>query len=203
MRRVQTFSGLAAALALAGCGWVVSSAPIVTADDAGFDPRLVGEWEDDAGSRMVIARGDGNGYTIEYTPVFDPGPEHGRHTVATGHFTARLGRLGGRTILDVQPAFDPPEPYDGLIIPGHLLFVLHSVDEDELRLQLLEIDSVVAHLESGALPLAHSLVPGSGPFDGPEQVILHGGTAELRAGFEAYLDRPGVLGDPSPMRRVR
>lgn len=193
---------LALALLMAGCGSTVSSAPVVTDADAEFDPRLIGEWEGDDGSIFVVTRlGDpspppgnqkgGNAYAIAYTSVVEAFGE--RSQAETGHFEARLGGLGGRRVLDVQPAFQVPDPYEYLVIPAHLLFVIELVTDDELHLMRLRTDVVFADVRSGTLALSYT-VTGDDP--SPDQLVLHAGTEKLRQELATYLDRPGVLSDP-------
>src|SRR6185295_20095583 len=86
---------LACLLSMVLCGCVVSVQPVVSAAASTFDTRLLGTWgEADGKDRVVITRGDSNAYDIEYTD------SDGK----VGTFEARLGKLGTRTVLDMQPA---------------------------------------------------------------------------------------------------
>jgi hypothetical protein len=114
---------LALAIFMSGC--VLSVEPVISESVATFDPRLLGSWEENSGSdRAVVSRAAENEYAIEYT-------SDGK----VSRFQARLGRLGGRTVLDVWPAprdSDLPQPYADLMVVGHLLLAL-DVGTDEIR----------------------------------------------------------------------
>lgn len=200
-------AALAATLVLAGCGSVISSAPVVTDAHAEVDSRLIGRWTDDDGVEVVITRGDGVTYRIEYAPEPLPWPSGAeeRQRGSPGTFEGRLGRLGGRVVVDVQPVFDPPEPYYGTLISGHLLFVIEFEGPYRLRLTGLDADSLLGHLESGRLDLAYTArrtEPLGGEENSLEQLVLHAGTGELRAALETYIREGGVLGEASVLERT-
>lgn len=180
------FRVLAVALLIALTGCVHSVAPVVPEDDATFDPRLLGKWEDVDGSDVaVLSSVDDKTYAIEYF-----------EGETRSHFEARLGHLGDRLILDVWPASpgdELPERHAGLCIPGHLLLVL-DIGEDEIQLTGFDRDAFVEAQRAGKLTLAHD--------SNNEQVILHGTTEELRAALGPHLSRPGALEAPSAWRRV-
>src|SRR5262249_2826088 len=106
---------LALSIVLTGC--VLSIDPVVSESNATFDQRLLGNWEEVSGSdRALVSRADGNTYSIEW---------RGDGNVA--RLMARLGRLGGRPILDVWPApreADVKAPYADLLVAGHLILSL-------------------------------------------------------------------------------
>lgn len=190
--------------ALAGCGSVISSAPVVTDADAEPEPRLVGHWAEEDGDEVVVTRGEGAVYRIEYTPVHSTGAgeDAERRKGETGTFEGRVGRLGGRLVIDVHPVIALPEPYDGTLIPGHLLFVLEFDGPDRLRLDMLNADSLFARLEAGQLELPYT-ARRDGEFESlVEQLVLHGGTAELRAALDGYLREADVFGEPGVLERV-
>ena len=172
------------AVMLTGCV-VLSTDAIVPADMPTLDPRLLGVWQEVNGTdRAVITRGDSGAYAIEYSS-----------DCKAGRFAARLGPLGGRTVLDMWPTpgeKEIPDPYPGFMIPGHLMLVI-ELKGDELRVAALQPDSLGKALESGAVKL---------PFVRPkDQLILNGSTAQLRAALAPYLERHGVLGEPALFRR--
>ncbi len=193
---------------LAACGSVISSAPIVTDADAESEPRLVGHWAGEDGDEIFITRGEGAVYRIEYTPFHSTGPgaDAGRRKGETGTFEGRVGRLGGHLVVDVEPVIDLPEPYYGTLIPGHLLFVLEFESPDRLRLDMLNADALLARLEAGQLDLPYTARrnPDVEGEDGAalEQLVLHGGTAELRAALDGYLREADVFGEPAVLKRV-
>ncbi|HEX7938958.1 MAG TPA: hypothetical protein VF483_08170 [Gemmatimonadaceae bacterium] len=171
--------------ALGGC--VVSVQPVVTAAGSSFDARLVGSWAAaDGKDRIVVSAGDDKVYAIEYTD------SDGK----VGHFQARLGHLGRRTVLDVQPAprDSSPMPEGPLMIRGHLLFVV-AVAGDTAKLEQLDPKALHAAIKSGAIAMAR--------FDDHDQLVLTGATAELQRVLAAYIERKGALDDPSTWVRVR
>lgn len=175
-----------ALVVLGGC--VVSADGVVEEQDAELDPRLLGHWEAVEGSdRVVISRGRGNAYVLEYTT--------GGHT---GAFVGRLGRLGKQLVLDVWP--EPggeqlPEPYAALLIPGHLLLALELIGPDQVRLSMLEPDTLLSALAAGRVSLGHDTTE--------SQLILHGTTGELRAALSAHIGSPGALDSQATWRRTR
>jgi hypothetical protein len=173
------------AIVLPGC--VLSIDAVVSESGATFDPRLLGTWEEVSGSdRVVVRRAAENTYSMEYT-------SGGK----VGRFEARLGRLGDHLVLDVWPApheTDLPRPYAGLLVAGHLLLTL-DVGLDEIRVAMLEPDSLLAALDAGEVPLAHGR--------SEDQLILHGTTEDLRSALRAYVARSGALGEPDVWRRAQ
>lgn len=172
-------------LVVSGC--VLSIDPVIPEPGAIFDQRLIGTWEEVSGSdRAVVSRAAANTYAIEYTT----GGKVGR-------LEARLGRLGGRLVLDVWPA--PRDsgvvgPYTALLIGGHLLLDVDVSPDDEVRIALLEPDSLLAALHAGQLPLGHRR---SG-----DHLVLYGTTDELRATLGSHIGRPGAMGKPDVWRRA-
>jgi len=177
---VLAFSGV-----LSGCALSIN--PIVSESEATFDSRLLGSWEATSGSdRALVSRTAGDTYAIEYT-------SGGK----VGRFGARLGRLGGRIVLDVWPTPPKgglPEPYAGAMIPGHLLLTL-EIGSDEIRVATPDPDSLLAALRSGQVRLAYDL--------SAEQFILHGTTEELRRALGPYLARSGALPTRGKWQRAR
>lgn len=182
IRAMPRFGGaLGFAIVLSSC--VLSIDPVIPESGATFDPRLLGTWEEGS-VRAVVSRAAENSYAIEYT-------SDGK----VGRFEARLGRLGDRLVLDVWPAprdSDLPEPYAGLLVAGHLLLAL-DVGPDEIRVAILEPDSLSVALRAGQIRLARS----------EDQLILLGTTEELRSALGPYLARSGALAEPDVWRRVR
>jgi hypothetical protein len=98
------FAG-AAVLAASGGGPLLSLDPIVTEQEATFDPGLLGVWAEDHGKDLLIIRQNGgSAYRI---------------TLVSGstalEFEARLFRVGEARWLDLLP------PADALRIPAHFL----------------------------------------------------------------------------------
>ena len=180
---MRTLAGL---LCLAMCGCVVSVQPVVSATGATLDARLVGTWgEVDGKDRIVVSRGDANTYEIQYT--------EGDGKV--GHFEARLGRLGLRTVIDVQPSprESSPMPEGPSLIRGHIIYVV-AIAADSVRMQLLDPKALRAAIKNKSAAL--------GSFDDHDQLVLTGGTDELRRVLAGYIEMKGALDDPSTWRRV-
>jgi len=175
---------LAATCLLSGC--VVSAGPVIAEHEATFDTGLLGAWEEqDSNDRAVISRGGGRVYAITYE---SDGEE--------GRFEALLGKIGDRTVLDVWPRprdRDVANPYDGLMIPGHVLFVV-DLDGDRLVLALIDPEALGDAIEDGAVRLTTT--------ETDEQLVLHGGPAEQVAGLEAFLARDEALAEGGTWRRV-
>ncbi len=185
IRAVLRLSILTAAVVATGC--VLSVDAVVPESESLFDERLLGSWEEiDGTDRAVVSQAEARAYDIKY---IDGDGE-------VGMFTARLGRLGEHTILDVVPApadGELPPPYADLLVLGHMLVAL-DFEGDRVRLALLEPDSLLAGLQAGEVPLSHA--------ERDDQLILRDSTERLRAALAAYLERPGALGEPSHWRRA-
>ena len=173
-------------LGLLCSGCVLSIDPVVTDSEATFDSRLIGTWQETPGSdRAVVSRASANLYAIEYTTG-----------AKTGRLEGRLGRLGDKYVLDVWPA--PPDrdlldPYRGFLIGGHLLVGI-DVSGEEVRVALLEPDSLRRAIAGGGLRLRH--------LSAGDRVILSGTSQELRTALGTYIRRSGALGNPGVFRRT-
>jgi hypothetical protein len=177
-RRIpRLLATLVGTLALGGCTYSIE--PVIVAEYATVDLRLVGSWaEDSSTAHATVTRDTGSTFAIEYTS------EDGRQ----GRFQALLGTLGGRAFIEVWPA--PPHEearsaHDEMLLPLHLLFAI-EIDSTRLRLALLNSDSVVHALRSGDLAIPHLL-------SDDDVTLLVGTTAQLRAALPNYVARPGVL----------
>ena len=97
---------LAGALILTGCDTpaLLSLEPVVTDQDAAFDPTLLGTWEADHGNDLCIIRRDGDtGYAITHVSGG-----------SVRQFSARLFRVGEASVLELTP-----EGTDDFQIAGH------------------------------------------------------------------------------------
>jgi len=166
------------AVCLVPMACVLTTEAVITDSHAMFDPRLLGQWEVPADSeRVEVSRGEGNSYRITFTEAKGE----------TAQYSARLGRIGDRLMLEVQPA-DPTAqlPAGELFVPQHLLLGI-EIGETEVRIALLEVDSIRAAVKSGRLRGAHEV---SG-----NRLVLSGTTNELRTQLSAVLARPGVFAE--------
>ena len=173
------------AIALIPVACVLSTEPVITERDAIFDPRLLGSWEVLADSdRVTVTRGRGLAYHITYS---DRKGEAER-------FTAYLGRLGDRMVLDISPADSSVNvPAGDLFVPHHLLLGI-DIRDREIGVALLEPDSVRAAVKVGRIPGAHEV--------SWNRVVLEGGTSELRTLLAGYIARPGVFATEGIWTRV-
>ena len=179
---------LAALLCVAGSmgGCVLSVAPIVDEEHAVEVPGLAGAWVADDDTATIASVGDGD-YRV--TLVEDDG---------RSRFSARTGKLGDRLVLDAWAELEGNGPAGltesvvGTLIPGHVLIVL-ELEGDRLRTAVLEADSVVAAIRTGALRT---------PSHEDEAMLLTGSTDSLRAALAGYLERPGALAEWREWTRV-
>ena len=111
MKLTSMFLALAGALILAGCDnpALLSLDPVVTDEEAVFDPTLLGTWAADQGKDtkdLCIFRRDGDsGYTITWVSGGD-----------ARQFSARLFRVGEVSMMDLTP-----DGSDDFRIAGHAL----------------------------------------------------------------------------------
>ena len=178
-------AGFLFAASLAGC--VVSVDAVIPSAGSIRDLRLVGTWKTSpADSDSVVASYGDSAYVIAYTA-----------SGKTGHFTARLGRLGRLTVLDVWPTpsdAEIPEQYKDLMLPGHYLLAL-DISPDSIRTRGVGSDTLRKALETHQVPLIHRRTR--------DRIVLLDTTAALRAKLLSYLGRPGALDEPTTWHRVR
>jgi hypothetical protein len=188
MLRVMTVISLS--VVLAAC--VVSIEPTVPASESVFEPGLLGTWVESGEKDTAVVMRDGDGgYVIDYTDQD-----------GTGRFGGRVGRVGGRSLLEVRPVLPDgaSEVYQALLLPGHLLFVM-TLDGDDMRLVPLDIDAVREALRRDDLRTPH-LSYSENSVDGREQVILTGTSADLRTWLARVVERAEVWGETGVWRRV-
>ena len=176
---------------VSGCVVVYSIAPVVPDSASVLDERLLGSWQttNDTGhpESAMLARAE-SGYAILYVS------DHGD----SSRFNGRLGRIGGRWILDLSPggeAAGMARLWGSFMVPTHLALVL-EIREPEVDVATLQGDSVLAGLRAGRLHLAYFELPNG-------DVVLTGSSAELAAGLEEYLTWPGGLGPFGIWRRIK
>ncbi len=168
-------------LASGGCGFGSLNA---TFDPrAGeFDARLLGTWRVSGERELaVVGRGRNDTYRVDYTD------EDG----ATGRFRARLGRLDGRRVLDLQPdgrALETvSDAFKNLLLPLHTMFFVDSIGQ-EVRLLGLRPDSLEAYLEREPQAVAHERTD--------DLIVLTASTPELEHFLADYGRRLGVFDEP-------
>lgn len=141
---------LACLFSLTGCTVIGSVAPIVSESDAHFDQRLVGSWvASDGEESAVFTHDSASGYAIVYTD------DSGR----IGRFEGRLGRVGGRLVLDMIPAameLDVADAYGGFLLPLHIPIFIDSIGET-LVWRVAEPDSLKALFSRSPKVAAHEM----------------------------------------------
>ena len=89
-----------------GC-LVISVQPAYEGDSIGFDPALVGAWQDvDDNASMTIERGEWKSYRVHYV-----------HPIETGDLTGYLTAIDDARYLDLMPARG--EDSGSFVIPAH------------------------------------------------------------------------------------
>ena len=118
---------LVAALALAPGCLVLSVNPAYDGDSLGWDPALIGLWQDaDDRSSIEIARGDWRSYRVHYV-----------HPIETGDLTGYLTAVGDTHYLDLMPARG--EDRGSFLVPVHAVLRV-KVEADRLELTPLSYD---------------------------------------------------------------
>jgi len=171
---------------ITGCG-VGSVHPLHQDAELLFDAQLIGTWEDSAGKESAVLTADGTrGYRLAYRDG------DGK----TGRFRARLGLIGSRHVLDIQPE-DPPHEfsdiYRGLLLPLHG-FVFLEVQGQALNFAVLEADTLRRYLQRNPMAVSHIVLK-----DG---ILLTAPSSELRRFLAGYLGRRAVLDKAVWRRRV-
>jgi hypothetical protein len=132
MRRLLT---LLLALTLAPGCLVISLNPAYDGETIGWDPTLLGHWEDtEDRSSLDIERGEWKSYRLKYV-----------HPSESGTLTAYLTSIGDERFLDVMPARGAD--HGSFLIPAHALFRV-NLDGDRLELTPLSYDRLSEHLRS-------------------------------------------------------
>ena len=160
MKRLLT---VALASLLSPACLVLSLNPSYDEDTIGWDPSLLGSWQDaDDRSSMDIERGEWKSYRIRYV-----------HPIESGTVTGYLTAIGDDRFLNVMPARG--EDRGSFLIPAHAT-VRMQLDADRLELTPLSYDWVADHVRSRTrIPGLHVTL------DQKENALIASPTAELRA----------------------
>lgn len=160
--------GLAVTL-LSGC-WIVSVHPLYTDDTLAYDERLVGIWNADGATLVVLAAGDKK-YGVQYT---DTSPPIRKTTL----LEAQLVKLGDQLYLDVYPS---PE-VDAGDEAAHRIAVHSfwrvSLDADKLNLTPIDSDWLDKQLEKDAATIRTAPLR--------RATLLTASTAELQEFIRRY-----------------
>lgn len=176
-------------LLLAGC-IVTSVYPFYTAKDLGFEPALLGQWQDakQENDRWEFTKAGTNAYLINWIS----GDQ-------TNRIRGHLFKLGSQTFMDLFSAegscdaFPPP-------IPSHMVLRVIQV-APTVRMAGLDHDWLKKYLSENPKAIRHHLVQTSENSD-DVQVVLTAGTAELQKFILGLLDNSEAWQEPTELKRV-
>jgi hypothetical protein len=140
---------MGAAMLVAGC--IPSLQPLFTDKTTVFDPALVGVWEqENAESTWAFARNESNTYSLTYTD----------NKGKSGHFEARLVRLGDNYFLDLFP--EDPKQIENAYYKFHLLpvhtFLKASLDASTMQLAGMDPNWLKRQLDADPMIVRHATV---------------------------------------------
>ena len=122
-----------------GC-LVVSLHPMYEGESVGFDPALVGTWQDaEDNASMTIERGEWKSYRVHYV-----------HPIETGDLTGYLTAIDDTRYLDLMPARG--EDRGSFVVPIHVMLRV-KLEGDRLELSPLSYDWFFDRLHTRA-PIA-------------------------------------------------
>lgn len=152
---------VAASVVVSGC-LVVSVNPAYDSEAIGFDPALVGLWQDaEDTASMTIEAGEWKSYRVHYV-----------HPIETGDLTGYLTAIDDTRYLDLMPARG--EDRGSFVVPVHAV-VRVRLDGDALELTPLSYDWFFDRLH------ARLDVPGLNvAFDQKENALIVSPSARLR-----------------------
>ncbi len=133
--------------------YVVSLRPLLTEQEAAFEPGLLGTWVDaDAEVTMTFERLGENGYQWTVTEFTAPGQEE-----EASQLRARLVHLGKALFLDVYPTDlgTLPERISYLHLVSAHIFWQIRIENDSLQMALLDADWLANRIEEGEIDIAH------------------------------------------------
>ena len=158
--------------------YVVSLRPLLTEQEAAFEPGLLGTWVDaDAEVTMTFERLGENGYEWTVTEFFAPGQEE-----ETSQLRVRLVHLGKALFLDSYPtdlgALPERVSYEHLV-RAHTFWQIR-IENDSLQMALLDADWLANRIEEGEIDIAHVVLL--------NQFVLTAPTEKLQSLFSKYAD---------------
>jgi len=164
------------ALVLAGC--VQSLHPLYTDNDRTFEPKLIGTWKGEGDNLWIFLRHGDKSYELIYTEKGSP-----------AKFEANLVKLGQALFLDLFP--QSPDLKNDLQ-QAHLLNV-HTfsrvwIEDDTLRLAMLEHDWLKTMIDSGKVNIQHEVLD--------RQVVLTAPTKELQQFVVRHANDKGAFPRP-------
>jgi len=174
-------AGLCAA---SGC-LVISVNPAYDDESIGFDPALVGAWQDaDDHASLTIERGEWKSYRVHYV-----------HPIETGDLTGYLTAVDDTRYLDVMPARG--EDRGSFLIPVHVVLRVR-LEGDELELTPLSYDWFFDRLRTGT-PVAGLRVA----LDQKENALIVSPAARLRDWLRAQPAAGRMFGAGAVFTRKR
>ncbi|MEN3337919.1 MAG: hypothetical protein V7647_1595 [Acidobacteriota bacterium] len=174
---------LVAVLGTPGC-LVVSLNPAYDDDSIGFEPRLVGAWQDvEDDCSMQIESGEWKSYRIRYV-----------HPIETGTVTAYLTAVGDTRYLDVMPAAGVDR--GSFVVPVHVVLRV-VLNGDRLELTPLSYDWFAARLHAGGLAGA-SL---EAAFDQKQNALIVSPAAKLRGWLRRQPESSPAFGASAVFQR--
>ncbi len=174
-------AGLAVTL-LSGC-WIVSVHPLYTNDTLTYDERLVGIWNAEDTTLVVLAAGDRK-YGVQYIDT-----KHPRHTTL---LEAQLVKLGDQLYLDVYPSPEVDAGDETHRIAVHSFWKV-SLDGDKLILTPINSDWLDKQLEKDAATIR------TAPLQ--RATLLTASTAELQEFVRRYDKQAFLVNEEAVWRR--
>ncbi len=169
-------------LAVPGC-LVLSVHPAYEGESIGFDPALVGAWQDtDDRASMTIERGEWKSYRVHYV-----------HPIETGDLTAYLTAIDDTRYLDLMPARG--EDRGSFLIPVHLILRVR-LEGDRLELTPLSYDWFFDRLHAG-----RGVAGLDAALDQKENALIVSPAARLRAWLRRQPDEGPMFGAAADFER--
>lgn len=167
---------LAAVLVCAPGCLVLSLHPAYDDDSIGWDPRLIGAWEDaDETASMEIARGEWKSYRIKYV-----------HPAETGELTGYLTLIGDDRYLDLMAVRG--EDRGSFVVSVHAVLRVR-LDGERLELTPLSYDWFSDELRASRPVQGLSVV-----IDQKENALILSPTARLRSWLRAQPPAGSMFG---------
>ncbi len=205
----QRLSLLGVLLTALTSGCVVPSLhPIYTSEDAIFEEKLLGEWQEDKPDSNKESKTRWQFSKAVEKPKGKAGAAHDTPEKPSyrllisdddkqAEFLAHLAKIQDTLFLDVQPA-DPElkkvsERQLGLLIPAHTFFWVESIDP-QLQIRILDPGWLKKLLKKSPEAIAHQVVD--------DRIILTAPTPELQKFFLQHTKTKGAYKDPGKFKRV-
>jgi hypothetical protein len=168
-----------------GC-LVVSVNPVYDDESIGFEPGLVGTWQDaDDNCSMQIDAGEWKSYRIHYV-----------HPIENGNVTGYMTAVGDTKYLDVMPAAGVDR--GSFLVPVHVVLRV-GLEGDRLELTPLSYDWFAERVRRGSMgPAAPGL---SVAFDQKKNALIVSPVAKLREWLRRRPQSGAMFGAPAVFRR--